>query len=135
MATMDAVSWKAHSRVSTSWKTSATVGVAEERWEVRTGDETEKSHASAEPDAPLGTQISGAATGSGRGEGPGRELGSRSVPPGSGGRGERWRPGFSNPRETEVNSAAAEHSASRRDPTAACGGDAAGPTWKRGEET
>ena len=49
----DAVSWKARLRVSTSWKTTATDGAAEEMWEVRSKDETEKSQASANPDTPL----------------------------------------------------------------------------------
>ena len=55
-ATWDAVSWKARLRVSTSWKTSATDG--EEMWEVPSKDETEKSKPSANPDTPLGIQMS-----------------------------------------------------------------------------
>ena len=51
-ATWDAVSWKVRLRVTTSWKTSETGGVAEEVWEVRSKDETERSQASANPDKP-----------------------------------------------------------------------------------
>ena len=51
-ATWDAVSCKVRLRVTTSWKTSETGGVAEEMWEVRSKDETERSQASANPDTP-----------------------------------------------------------------------------------
>ena len=54
-ATREAVSWNARLRCSTSWKTSATEGEVEERWEDRSSDETEKSQASAKPETPRET--------------------------------------------------------------------------------
>ena len=83
-ATEVAVPWKkAHLRDSISRKTSATVGEAAERWEVRSKEETEKSQASAKPDIPLGTQTSAGRrpAAAGGGEPGGRP---RPGPPGSG---------------------------------------------------
>ena len=88
--------------------------VAEERREVRRRDETEKSQASARPEAPRRTQMSAGRRPPPEGE---WESGARSgptqVPPGSGGLGGSRRPGFSNSREMEVNSATAEQTVSR----------------------
>ena len=50
------VSWKEFLRDSTSWKTSATDGTAEERREERRMEETEKSQTSARPETPWGTK-------------------------------------------------------------------------------
>ena len=49
---------KRHLGRPTPWKTSATDGVAEEMWEVRSNEETEKSQASVNLDTPLGIQMS-----------------------------------------------------------------------------
>ena len=61
---------------------------------MRSSDETEKSHASANPETPLGTKMSAGRRPAGAGGGS-QEGSSSRLPPGSGGLGERRRPGFS----------------------------------------
>ena len=94
-------------------KTSATEGEAEERWEERCSDETEKSQASAKPETLRGTQTSAGRRPAAGGAGERREgSASEGVPPGSGGLGGRRRPGFSTSGETDVCSATAEQTTS-----------------------
>ena len=76
---------------------------------MRSSDETEKSQASANPETPLGTQMSaGRRLAAAGGGGPEEGSWSRKVPPGSGGLGGRRGPGFSNSGETEVDSVVAK---------------------------
>ena len=81
-ATREAVSKKARLRCSTSWKTSAAEGEADDKWEGRSSEDTEKSQASAKPEAPQGTQTSAGRRQAAGGEGEERDDHRRVLPPG-----------------------------------------------------